>query len=145
MDGLGESPGDLMATYSETQKARYDAVEREADSFGRMISVKRLRPAEIQTVRRIVSNSTEGFGPVMSDSMIAASVREIDGVVYPAPKSQVDLDIAFNSLDNEGMQAAGTAWVRLMGFDKKADESGAEAEDPAKNLATTPSLDKPSG
>ncbi len=124
-----------MATFSETVKARYDAVEREADTFGRMISVKRLRPAEMQTVRRIVESDSMS---IMGDAMVAACVREIDGTVYPAPKSQIDLDIVFNVLDNEGMQAAGTAWVRLMGLDKTADASGAEAEDPAKNSAATP-------
>jgi len=124
-----------MATFSETVKARYDAVEREADTFGRMISVKRLRPAEMQIVRRIVESDSMS---IMGDAMVAACVREIDGTVYPAPKDQGELDMVFNVLDNEGMQAAGTAWVRLMGLDKKADDTGAEAEDPAKNSAATP-------
>ena len=120
-----------MTTYSETIKERYSASEEEADSFGRLIKVQRLRPWDTAVVRKLADSDRMN---VVSNVMIAACVRSITGDdgkerMFAPPKSEADVAIVMNALDGEGLEAATTAWMRLMGV-KLADlvDGGEEGE-----------------
>ena len=113
-----------MTTESEAKLARYGAVEKEADSFGRVIGVRRLKPSEqtkISGMTADLSGSDEVITPdgakVMLPHrmplMIAAAVCQIDDARIPFPKSRGELDAIYDRLDAEGIAAAGSALVRL--------------------------------
>ena len=109
---------------SEEILARYRRIERETDSFGRSIGVKKLKPSE-QRKLKILTPGLDGSTEVRSDDgkvshipdrfemMVVASVREIEGNPVTFPKSEGELDAVYNALDREGLTAAITAYVRL--------------------------------
>lgn len=94
----------------EKIKARYAAIEREADGFGRLIGVRRLRPSEqVKIMEMTVNRDPETIGYLN----ICASVCEVDGLPIIFPKNRDELDATVNMLDQEGVSAASTAMVRL--------------------------------
>ncbi len=128
-----------MTTYSETIQARYSATEQEADTFGRVIKVARLRPWDMSVVRKLADSERTN---VISNIMVAACVRSITNeagkeALFAPPKSEADISIVMNALDSEGMDSAITAWMRLMGVKLTAPGDGQDGEpegtDTAKN------------
>lgn len=128
-----------MSTESEVKLARYNTVEKEADSFGRVIGVRRLKPSEQVRIAEFTSDLTgsdEIQGPdgekyTLSHRMpliMAASVCMIDDARIPFPRNRGELDAIFDRLDTEGMIAASTAMTRLT-----QDDSHKPAEEIAKN------------
>ena len=125
-----------MSTYSETIQARYAAFEQETDAFGRTIKVQRLRPWDATQVRKIVDSDRNN---VVSDVMVASCVRSIiDDAgkerMFAPPRTEDDISVIMNALDQEGFSAALTAHMRLFGI--KRGENGAIVEvevDTAKN------------
>jgi hypothetical protein len=129
-----------MPTESEIKLARYNKVEREADKFGRLIGVRRLKPSE-QTKAAGLTADLSGSDEVLSETgekilvphrlplMIAATVCEIDGDPIPFPRSRGELDAIYDRLDVEGLAAAGTAATRL----NQAEDAPADALAAAKN------------
>jgi hypothetical protein len=114
-----------VSTASETILARYAKIEREADDFGRMIGVKRLRSSEVTKVDEM-SPGLDGVIPVTDSDTgkiveipkrsrlyVAASVREIDGNAMPFPRNRAELDAVVDALDDEGFIAASKALGRL--------------------------------
>jgi hypothetical protein len=113
-----------MSTASEEILARYSKVEKEADSFGRIIGVRRLKPAQMVALREMTPGLT-GSTDILNEAgdkvsisdrtelMIAASVVSIDGAIVTFPRNRGELDCIYNGLDQEGMVAAMTAFARL--------------------------------
>ena len=104
-----------MSTYSETILQRYAASEQEIDAFGRTIKVQRLRPWDEATVRKLAGTDTFS---VMSIFFVASCVREITDEagkqrLFAPPKSESDIAIVMNALDEEGMQAALKAFCEI--------------------------------
>lgn len=99
---------------SEEIKARYDRIERQADKFGRVIGVRRLRPsvqARIHGMLADLGQDQESFGTMA----LAACVCEIDGAPYTPPKTRAELDAVADMLDGEGLMAAAIALAALQG------------------------------
>jgi len=125
-----------MATYSETILQRYKAVEEERDTFGRIIKVQRLRPFDDATMRKIAGTEVVGVLSVMA---VAACVREIvdeegKSKLFAPPRSEADIAIVMNALDEEGIAAALKAYARLRGIDLDGDgEPTEDVVDAAKN------------
>ena len=109
-----------MSTYSETVQARYQAKEEERDDFGRVILVQRLRPWDRSNVLK-VADSNSGF--LNGQALVAGSVRSITDeagkeALFAPPRSEDDLQIIINALDDEGLAAATKAFNRIMGGTK---------------------------
>ncbi len=135
-----------MPTESEAKIARYNKIEREADDWGRIIGVRRLKPSEQAKVSGMtpdlkgadeIRNDTTGEMMSLPHSMrhfIAAAVCELDQSPIPFSRNRAELDAILDRLDNEGLAAATKALVRITDaqvVDKPLDE--------AKNLLGTPS------
>jgi hypothetical protein len=133
-----------MPTESEAKIARYNTIEREADDWGRIIGVRRLRPSERMNITGFVSN-VSGFDeftdprtgeisrfPRSASMFIVAAVCEIDGAPIPLARSRGELDAMLDRLDDEGRNAAIIALGRLVDVDVK------QPLDEAKNLSGTP-------
>ena len=121
--------------------AKYNRVERVADSLGRVIGVRRLKPSQQLRVEEYAGNLT-GTVTMTDDRtgksievprrfplMIAASVCEIDEVPVPFPKNRAELDSILDRLDDEGMTAVVEAFGKLNeGEAEKPEEDKNEAE-----------------
>lgn len=113
-----------MSTESEVILARYKAVEKEADTLGRVIGVRRLKPSEQTKVAGMCSELT-GYDETMGPDdisvriphrmplFIASSVCMIEDAHIPFPRNRAELDSIYDRLDMEGIAAAGTALARL--------------------------------
>lgn len=113
-----------MTTETEIKLARYGAVEKEADKFGRVIGVRRLKPSE-QTKLSGLTADLSGADEMTNEAgdkvavphrmplMIAAAVCMIDEARIPFPRNRGELDAIYDRLDAEGIAAAGAALVRL--------------------------------
>jgi hypothetical protein len=113
-----------MHTESEIKLARYSTVEKEADAFGRVIGVRRLKPSEqtkLAGMTADLTGSEEAIGPDGEKVqvshrlplMIAAAVCMIDEARIPFPRNRGELDSIYDRMDAEGLAAAGRAMVRL--------------------------------
>ncbi|SHG91768.1 hypothetical protein [Bradyrhizobium erythrophlei] len=113
-----------MTTQSEIILARYKRVEREADAFGRLIGVRKLKPSEQTKVAGYtadLSGADEVFTPDgrkvnfphRIPLLVAAAVCEIDNLPIPFAKSRAELDAIYDRLDEEGLAAASRAVARL--------------------------------
>jgi hypothetical protein len=120
--------------------ARYKTVEREADALGRVFGVHRLKPADKIKIREMAVIADPN---VLGTLMVAAAVCEIDSVPVPFPKSRGELDSRINMLDEEGMVAATTAYIRVEGL-KVDGEDQEDVIDAAKKSVKTQTTDNPS-
>src|SRR5580692_3470521 len=112
-----------MPTESEAKIARYNKIEREADDWGRIIGVRRLRPSEQSKVSGMTADlkgSDEILNPATGEMLnfphsmrhfLAAAVCELDQSPIPFPRSRGELDAILDRLDNEGLAAATKALV----------------------------------
>ena len=113
-----------MSTQSEVILARYKRVEREADSLGRLIGVRRLKPSEQSKVSGYTADLT-GYDEVTTQDgqkinfphrmplAVAAAVCEIEGSPIPFARNRGELDAIYDRLDVEGLSAASRAVARL--------------------------------
>ena len=127
-----------MSTQSEIILARYKRVEKEADTLGRLISVRRLKPSEQAKVGGYTADLT-GFDEIITPDgkkinfphrmplAVAAAVCEIDGSPIPFARNRGELDAIYDRLDVEGLAAASIAISRLQ------DEATPDPVDAAKN------------
>ena len=126
--------------------AKYNRVERVADSLGRVIGVRRLKPSQQLRVEEYSSELTgvqtftdEETGkqvevPRRTVLFYAAAVCEIDETPIPFPKSRAELDAILDRLDEEGIAATSTALAKLGAAQKSPDEDGDKsADETAKN------------
>lgn len=123
-----------MPTESEIKLARYSEVAKEADDFGRVIGVRRLRPSEQTKIAGYTSELT-GYDeqitakgekiqiPHRMPMILAAAVCLIDDSHIPFPRSRGELDAIYDRLDVEGIKAAGTAFIKLEGGRRPTDEN----------------------
>lgn len=131
----------------ELRKKRYSHIEREADSWGRVIGVRRLKLSE-QTRLTAMTPDLGGMDEIQnpespgstqliqqrSQYYIVAMVCEINGAYIPFARNRGELDSILDRLDVEGMRAAGDAVMRLL----TADNEDGTPLDKAKNLSATP-------
>ncbi len=127
-------------TQSETIMARYRETEKEADSLGRIITVRRLKPSEQTKVAGYCADLT-GYDEITAPDgtmtriphrmplLIAAAVCRIGDFHILFPRSRAELDSTYDALDAEGLAAAGAAVARLAA--KEADDQS--PVDSAKN------------
>jgi hypothetical protein len=129
-----------MTTETEVKLQRYNQVEKEADSFGRILGVRRLKPSEQTKLAGMTSDLT-GYDATIDKEgkevqlphrmplMLAAAVCLIDGIHIPFPRNRGELDSIYDRLDIEGLSAASKAWIRLNGVaDGVADDPKEEAK-----------------
>jgi hypothetical protein len=128
-----------MPTETEAKLARYNTVEKEADDFGRVIGVRRLKPSEQTKVAGMTADLTgheeamnpEGEKVQVSHRlplMIVAAVCMIDDARIPFARNRGELDAMYDRLDVEGLAAAGRALMRL-----NPPEAAGDPLDEAKN------------
>ena len=129
------------------RKARYSHIEREADTLGRIIGVRRLRLSEMARLTAMtpdLGGMDEVQNPTIPGTtmlvqqraqyVVVAMVCESNGAHIPFARSRGELDAIFDRLDIEGMQAAGDAVVRLI----SEDSAEGTPIDKAKNLSGIP-------
>jgi hypothetical protein len=135
-------------TPSDELIRRYSQVERQADAFGRVVGVRRLKPAQQQKVAEMTPGLSGEDETTVRDEItgaeivmkiprrmqlnVAAAVCEIDGVPIPFARNRPELDSIFDRLDKEGMDAAMTAFFRLLPKRAAEDEGAGDAIDDAK-------------
>lgn len=119
-----------MTTQSEIIMNRYRETEREADAFGRLITVRRLKPSEQTKVAGYCTDLT-GYDEVTAPDgtptriphrlplLIAAAVSKIDDIHVPFARSRGELDAIYDALDAEGLAAAGLAAAKLAARDEQ--------------------------
>ena len=123
----GGPPITRVTTQSEDILNRYRQIEREADSRGRIIGIRRLKPSEQSKIVGMTAD-LGGFDllPDLEDDtkppgrlahrmplMMAASVCEIDGNPIGFPRNRQELDSIYDQLDTEGLTAIVAAATRL--------------------------------
>lgn len=106
-----------MATASEEILRRYQQVETQVDAFDRTITVRRIRPSEHVALLRWAETDVDEAVSILT---IAASVSRVDDALYTFPRSLTELNGVLDTLDVEGMRAAGAAYRRLHGLEKEA-------------------------
>ena len=116
-------------TPSEEIIGRYVKIERQADSLGRLIGVRRLKPSQQTRIEEMTPQldgetkmqvldeetgieKTVGV-PRRIQITIAAAVCEIDSVPIPFARTRSELDAIFDRLDQEGIKAAMIAYGKL--------------------------------
>lgn len=120
-----------MSTASEEILARYKKRESETDAFGRVITVRKLRPGEQVALMRM--GDTE-IAQAINTMTVGASVCKIDDLDYTFPKNLGELNAALNVLDDEGLFAATKAFIRIQGLTTEDQET---SEQTAKNSQAT--------
>src|SRR5665811_579818 len=109
-----------MTTESEIKLARDSAVEKEADAFGRVIGVRRLKPSEQTRAAGMTSDLTGSDEIVTAEGekilvphriplLIASAVCMIDEARIPFARNRGELDAIYDRLDAEGLIAASAA------------------------------------
>jgi hypothetical protein len=127
-------------TPSEELINRYSKVEREADALGRLVGVRRLRPSQQTKISEMtpglsgddevtVIDETTGAEVVMKtprrlQMTVAAAVCEIDNVPIPFARTRGELDAIYDRLDREGMNAAMSAFFKLLPKREESDDEG---------------------
>jgi hypothetical protein len=135
-------------TPSEEFTARYSKVEREADAFGRLIGVRRLRPSQQTKVNEMTPGLTgddevavidEKTGaevlmktPRRLQMTVAAAVCEVDSIPIPFARNRGELDAIYDRLDREGMNAAMSCFFKLLPKREENDEGAGDTTDEAK-------------
>lgn len=127
----------MMPTRAEIL-ARYSKKETVADRLGRLISVVNLKFSERLAIRRMAETED---GLALAYMNCGASVRDIDGIVFPFPRTLAELNSTIDVLDEEGMIAAMTASAKLRGDTDAASEEGKE---PKNSQASPASGSSPS-
>ena len=130
----------------EFRRARYSQIEREADTLGRVIGVRRLKLSEQSRLSAMtpdlggldeIQNPETGTTQLVaqrSQYFIVAMVCEINQAPIPFARNRGELDAIFDRLDREGMTAAAIATSRLF----EADLEEGLPLDKAKNLSGIP-------
>lgn len=133
-----------MTTETEVKLARYSEIIKEADDFGRLIGVRRLKPSE-QTKLAGMTSDLSGSDEMSNENgeivhvphrmplMLAASVCMINEDHIPFPRNRGELDAIYDRLDVEGLSAAGKGNIKL-NPKKGDDDEELGPKDEAKNL-----------
>lgn len=105
----------------EARHKKYSATQTAADSLGRLISVRRLKPSQQLTIEGLASDlmgsmviidpstGREIEVPRNMPLKLAATVVEIDGNPVTFPKTRPELNALLDRLDDEGMGAVAEA------------------------------------
>jgi hypothetical protein len=145
-EGHAKTPVSSIQDELEFRRARYSQVERESDSLGRIIGVRRLKLSEQSRLTAMtpdlggldeIQNPETGITQLVaqrSQYFIVAMVCEINNAPIPFARNRGELDAIFDRLDKEGMMAAAVATSRLL----EADIEEGLPLDKAKNLSGIP-------
>jgi hypothetical protein len=140
-----------MTTPSEEFINRYSRVEREADTVGRLISVRKLKVSqqtriigmtpELEGETEVTITGADGVEKKVHISrrglmLAAAAVCEIDGIPIPFAKNRYELDAIADRLDEEGLRAAMTAYHRFQPKVAEGEEAGDAIDEAKKSHAT---------
>lgn len=133
-------------TPSDEIVSRYAKVERNADAFGRVIGVRRLKVSQQTRVAEMTPGLEGDFEVELPESkdeagnvvpprmvklsrrtqlLVAAAVCEIDGTPIPFPKTRGELDAITDRLDEEGLVAAMAAYALIQA--QRGGETGIDA------------------
>jgi hypothetical protein len=138
----------LKSEEIKARAERYSRVEKAADTMGRLIGVRRLKPSDEMRLTGLTPD-LDGFeSGVGSDGetiriakrapfAVAAMVCEIDGIPFTFPKTRGELDAVYDRLDREGVEAAMAAYIKMEGHDKPDEEADEGIIDKAKNSRRT--------
>lgn len=99
------------------------------DSLGRSLKVKRLSGLDKLDLAKIVGPEGCANPAVMGPSVMAFSVKELDGEAILPPNSWAELRLLVGRLDDEGLQAVEDAYIANWG----TVETPAQAEEALKN------------
>src|SRR5579864_3422098 len=110
----------MSTTATEARLARYKQVEREADEWGRIIGVRRLRPSEMGKLTSYIADITGFEEHTQADGtlvrvdrrtpyVVIASICEIDNSPIPFARTRGELDSLYDVMDQEGLIAASKA------------------------------------
>ena len=129
--------------------AKYNRVERVADSLGRVIGVRRLKPSQQLKVEEYAAGLTGSV--TMTDEagasvevprclplLLAAAVCEIDETPVPFPKSRGELDAILDVLDDEGMTAVAQALSKINTESAEPETAEKDSIERAKNSRRAP-------
>jgi hypothetical protein len=145
-DPTKNQPNPTVQDELEFRRARYSSIEREADSLGRIIGVRRLKLSERNRLTAMtpdlggldeIHDPNTGrmeFIQQRSHYLIVAMVCEINNAPIPFARNRAELDAILDRLDMEGMEAAGAAASRLIA----ADNAEGTPLEQAKNLSGIP-------
>ncbi len=123
-----------MSTFKEEIFARYKETKTETDTFGRKITVRRLRPSQQIAVMKMADSGEQSVITVLTTS---AAVIRIDEDEMSFPRTLPELNSVMDRLEQEGISAAAKAFFALNGGNDKAEDGETTAE-AAKNSAATP-------
>jgi hypothetical protein len=115
---------EMSTTATEARLARYKQVEREADEWGRIIGVRRLKPSEMGKLTSMIADisgfdeHTREDGTVVkvdrrTPYLVIGMICEIDSAHIPFAKNRAELDSMYDVMDQEGLVAASKAVGRL--------------------------------
>jgi hypothetical protein len=113
-------------------RQKYSKQEKVADGYGRILTVQKLNPAQRLALLEMTDSQRED---VIVQLVLAASVRFIDDIAIPFPRSRSELNSTMGALDEAGLQAVIEAYSRFSGG-KSQEELADEAK---KSRATATS------
>ena len=91
-------------------RERYAKKEVVIDTLGRAITVRKLDWAQRTRVQEMTESLNEA---VFRSLMLACSVVEIDGAIYPFPRNRRETDSVLQLLDTEGLTAVMEGFAKL--------------------------------
>ena len=109
----GKAQEEGAPSIAETVKANANRIERETDSAGRVIGVKRLNFLEIHKITGLVGAVNAQNERYYNEALACASVCEIDGDLVMIPRTELQMDALMLRLDTHGVGAALTALSRF--------------------------------
>ena len=123
-----------MSTFKEEILGRYKETKSETDTFGRKITVHRLRPSQQVAVMKMSETDASSVVTILTT---AASVMRIDDDEFSFPRNLAELNSVLDRLEQEGVTAAAKAFFLLSGG-KEEEKDGETPAEAAKNSAATP-------
>lgn len=118
----GESPTDQVV------KPALRVTETK-DALGRVLKVRRLNALNKVDWAEILGAERVSNDFVATNALFAYSVTEIDGDKVMPPQSWAEVRLLIQRLDDEGIAAAGTAYVEAFGAPGQAVDTAKEAAD----------------
>jgi hypothetical protein len=93
------------------------------DSLGRTLTVKRMSVSERMKFLKAVPPAVQQNSLWITNAMIIASVKEIDGLPTPPLLNETAIERAGDALGDEGLEAAGEALAGLLPKTANAQEA----------------------
>ena len=104
-----------MSVLDDIRK-KYAKSESVADELGRILRVQRLDPSQKLAILEMTDSQRED---VILQLILTASVRFVDDIAVPFPKTRAELNMTMRMLDEEGLQAVVKAYEKLAGVSQE--------------------------